>query len=155
MQNTRAGAHTHMLHFHMCALKLTCTQHTAWCSEIGSLTSLDAPELHSSSDVREPISLHQAVDVHREEQKNVTPKVVNRDKVKTSMHNKKRNQRQKNDSSLLHKSLEKVHRKSGSPSCTFRSAKQVNVSEKIHHRKNESLDKRADKSCHKMTLTSF
>ena len=35
---------------------------TAWCSEIGSLTSLDAPELHASSDVREPISLHQAVD---------------------------------------------------------------------------------------------
>ena len=28
---------------------------TAWCSEIGSLTSLDAPELHASSDVREPI----------------------------------------------------------------------------------------------------
>ena len=35
--------------------------YTAWCSEIGSLTSLDAPELHASSDVREPISLHQAV----------------------------------------------------------------------------------------------
>ena len=34
---------------------------TVWCSEIGSLTSLDAPELHASSDVREPISLHQAV----------------------------------------------------------------------------------------------
>ena len=34
---------------------------TAWCSEIGSLTSLDAPELHAFSDVREPISLHQAV----------------------------------------------------------------------------------------------
>ena len=31
---------------------------TVWCSEIGSLTSLDAPEL---SDVSEPISLHQAV----------------------------------------------------------------------------------------------
>ena len=36
------------------------TQKTAWCSEIGSLTSLDAPELHAASDVREPISLHQA-----------------------------------------------------------------------------------------------
>ena len=34
---------------------------TAWCSEIGSLASLDAPEVHASSDVREPISLHQAV----------------------------------------------------------------------------------------------
>ena len=34
---------------------------TAWCSEIGSLWLLDAPELHASSDVREPISLHQAV----------------------------------------------------------------------------------------------
>ena len=34
---------------------------TAWCSEIGSLTLLDAPELHASSDVREPISLHQVV----------------------------------------------------------------------------------------------
>ena len=34
---------------------------TAWCSEIGSLRSLDAPELHAYSDVREPISLHQAV----------------------------------------------------------------------------------------------
>ena len=36
---------------------------TVWCSEIGSLTSLDAPSLglHASSDVREPISLHHAV----------------------------------------------------------------------------------------------
>ena len=34
---------------------------TAWSSEIGSLMSLDAPEFHASSDVREPISLHQAV----------------------------------------------------------------------------------------------
>ena len=34
---------------------------TAWCSEIASLWSLDAPELRPSSDVREPISLHQAV----------------------------------------------------------------------------------------------
>ena len=34
---------------------------TAWCSEIGFLKSLDAPEFHASSDVREPISLHQAV----------------------------------------------------------------------------------------------
>ena len=39
---------------------------TAWCSEIGSLRSLDdAPELHASSDVREPISLHQAVYLHQ------------------------------------------------------------------------------------------
>ena len=38
-------------------------QSSAWCSEVGSLTSLHAPELHhsASSDVREPISLHQAV----------------------------------------------------------------------------------------------
>ena len=34
---------------------------TAWCNEIGSLASLNAPDLHASSDVREPISLHQAV----------------------------------------------------------------------------------------------
>ena len=34
---------------------------TAWCSEIGSLTSLDACNSGASSDVREPISLHQAV----------------------------------------------------------------------------------------------
>ena len=34
---------------------------TAWCSEIGSLASQDAPECHASSDVGEPISLHQAV----------------------------------------------------------------------------------------------
>ena len=33
----------------------------AECSEIGSLTLLDAPEVHASSDVREPISLYQAV----------------------------------------------------------------------------------------------
>ena len=33
----------------------------ARCSEFGSLKSLDVPELHASSDVREPISLHQAV----------------------------------------------------------------------------------------------
>ena len=37
------------------------TQYSLGCSEIGSLTSLDAPELHASSNVREPISLHQAV----------------------------------------------------------------------------------------------
>ena len=34
---------------------------TAWCSEIGSLTSLDACDSGASSDVRAPISLHQAV----------------------------------------------------------------------------------------------
>ena len=34
---------------------------TAWCSEIGSLTSLDACNSSPSSDVREPISLHQAI----------------------------------------------------------------------------------------------
>ena len=36
---------------------------TAWCSEIGSLASLNAPEFYASNDVREPISLHQAVHV--------------------------------------------------------------------------------------------
>ena len=36
-------------------------QNTVWCSEIGSLTSLDACNSGASSDVREPISLHQAV----------------------------------------------------------------------------------------------
>ena len=35
----------------------------SWCSEIGSRTSLNAPELRASSDVKEPISLHQAVHV--------------------------------------------------------------------------------------------
>ena len=34
---------------------------TVWCIEIGALTSLDAPELHASADVRKPISLHHAV----------------------------------------------------------------------------------------------
>ena len=34
---------------------------TVWCSEIGSLPSLDAPEFHASGDIREPISLHHAV----------------------------------------------------------------------------------------------
>ena len=34
---------------------------TVWCSEIGSLTSLNACNSGASSDVREPISLHQAV----------------------------------------------------------------------------------------------
>ena len=34
---------------------------TAWCSEIGSLASLHLQLLHASSDVREPISLCQAV----------------------------------------------------------------------------------------------
>ena len=37
--------------------------YVAWCSEIGSLASLNAPEFHAFSDVREPISLHQAVHV--------------------------------------------------------------------------------------------
>ena len=37
---------------------------TAWCSEIGSLTSLDACNSGASNNVREPISLHQAVHVH-------------------------------------------------------------------------------------------
>ena len=32
-----------------------------WCSEIGSLALLDAPEFHASSDVRVPISLHQVI----------------------------------------------------------------------------------------------
>ena len=36
--------------------------YTAWCSEIGPLQSLDAPEHDASSDVRELISLHQPVD---------------------------------------------------------------------------------------------
>ena len=35
--------------------------HTAWCSEIGSLTSPDAWNSGASNDAREPISLHQAV----------------------------------------------------------------------------------------------
>ena len=34
---------------------------TAWCSEIGSLTSRDACNSGASSDRRGPISLHQAV----------------------------------------------------------------------------------------------
>ena len=33
---------------------------TAWCSEIGFLWSLDAPELQAFSGIREPISLHQS-----------------------------------------------------------------------------------------------
>ena len=37
---------------------------TAGCSEIGSLTSLEACNSGASSDVREPISLHQAVHKH-------------------------------------------------------------------------------------------
>ena len=41
--------------------KLLCT---ACCSKIGSLTSLDAPGLHASSDVREPSSLRQAICIH-------------------------------------------------------------------------------------------
>ena len=44
----------------VCACVRACVC-TARCSEIGSLASLDAPECHASSDVREPISLHQAV----------------------------------------------------------------------------------------------
>ena len=34
---------------------------TAWCIELGSLASLDAPEFHASSDAKEAFSLHQAV----------------------------------------------------------------------------------------------
>ena len=34
---------------------------TAWCSEIGSLTSLNACNSGAASDAREPISLHQAI----------------------------------------------------------------------------------------------
>ena len=37
------------------------TGHTAWCSEISPLTSLDACNSGASSDVKEPVSLHQAV----------------------------------------------------------------------------------------------
>ena len=37
------------------------SQGTAWCSEIGSLASLDACNSGAFGDVREPISLHQAV----------------------------------------------------------------------------------------------
>ena len=49
---------------YFCGWKRLMNACTAWCSEIGSLRSLDAPELHAYSDVREPISLHQAVDLH-------------------------------------------------------------------------------------------
>ena len=42
--------------FHALHIDWLCT---VWCNEVGSLTSLDACELHASSDVREPISLHQ------------------------------------------------------------------------------------------------
>ena len=38
-------------------------EYTAWCSEIGSLTSLDACNSGAFCDVREPISLHQAVHI--------------------------------------------------------------------------------------------
>ena len=38
--------------------------HIVWCSEIGSLTSPKACNSGAPSDVREPISLHQAVHTH-------------------------------------------------------------------------------------------
>ena len=41
--------------------ELHCPEHTAWCSEISSRTSMWMHVLGASSDVREPISLHQAV----------------------------------------------------------------------------------------------
>ena len=41
------------MHIHAC---------TAWCNENRSLASLDAPDFHAANDVRDPISLHQAVD---------------------------------------------------------------------------------------------
>ena len=44
----------------LCVLLLD-VSYTAWCSEIGSLTPLQLQLLHASSDVREPISLHQVV----------------------------------------------------------------------------------------------
>ena len=45
-------------------------QSTVWCSEIGSLTSLDACNSGASSGVREPISLHHAVlDSRKREEK--------------------------------------------------------------------------------------
>ena len=53
------ATHT-LLHKSRCQKKLS-APNTEWCSEIGSLMSLDVPELHASTDVREPISLHQAV----------------------------------------------------------------------------------------------
>ena len=42
---------------------------TAWCSETGSLTSLDACNSGASSDRREPISLHQAVSDEKKKKK--------------------------------------------------------------------------------------
>ena len=39
--------------------------HTTWCSEIGTLTSLDAWNSGASSNAREPISLHQAIYIYR------------------------------------------------------------------------------------------
>ena len=53
-ESQRRGART-------CISQTPCLSFHAWCSEIGSLWSLDASELHASSDIREPISLHQAV----------------------------------------------------------------------------------------------
>ena len=46
----------------------------AGCSQIGSLTSLDETELHASSDVREPLSQHQAVELFRDP---VIPNAIN------------------------------------------------------------------------------
>ena len=47
--------------FHCPKLYLLIPKTTAWCSEIGSLTSRDARNSGASSDRRGPISLHQAV----------------------------------------------------------------------------------------------
>ena len=56
-----------MIRHHTCELSANWivqplwAQHTAWCNEIGSLTSLHACTSGASSDHRQPISLHQAV----------------------------------------------------------------------------------------------
>ena len=50
-----------MIFLRWCGNKSRNNSCTAWCSEFGSLTSPDAWNAGASSDVREPISLHQTV----------------------------------------------------------------------------------------------
>ena len=57
-------------------LLLQVKQCTAWCSEIGSLTSLDACYSGACSDIKEPISLHQDVYPYQSLQFSITKQTL-------------------------------------------------------------------------------
>ena len=75
---------------------------TAWCSGIGSLTSLDTPEFHASSDVKEPISLYQTVVQLREHQRTLLSPLHQNLESRQACHGLRQWSRRRWDSRRIH-----------------------------------------------------